>query len=327
MAMPILAVIAGLVALYGGGEILVRGAVQLAKQIGMTPLFIGLVIIGFGTSMPELVTSLQAAINGTPDVAWGNIVGSNISNTILILGAAAATAPMLIESDGLKRDAGFGVIASLFLFFLAYTGNISVFTGITLVTILCVYIGYAYWEEKQETLVTHGAAYDKGAAHALNIPEQESEDTGLVKPVLLVAGGLVLLVLGGNLLVNGAVKIATFLGLSEAVIGLTIVAIGTSLPEMVTSVIAALRGEGEIALGNIAGSNLYNILGIGGATAIASPGSFPASIVGFDFIILLTSSLGLLAIILFAKSINRYLGILLLLIYIAYITFTVVQSA
>ncbi len=326
MIYSILSVIAGLVLLFGGGELLVRGAVQLAERMGVTPLVIGLIVVGFGTSMPELVTSLEAALLGTPDVAWGNIVGSNIANSVLILGAAAVTAPILLNSGGLKRDLGFGLGATILLFGIALFGSISIWAGIALVALLFAYLGYAYIEESGEPEV-HGAAYDKGAAHSLNIAETpEAEAAKWLKPVLLTAAGLAVLVVGGKLLVGGAVDIASAMGLSDVVIGLTIVAIGTSLPEMVTSVIAAMRGEGEIALGNIAGSNIYNILGIGGATAIVSPGPLPPEMIGFDMIILLGASLLLLIFIMTRKIIGRKTGALLLAGYMAYLAATVLKA-
>ncbi|WP_164116070.1 calcium/sodium antiporter [Sphingorhabdus sp. Alg239-R122] len=325
MTLSVLSVIAGLLLLFGGGEVLVRGSVQLAERMGVSPLIIGLVVIGFGTSMPELVTSLQAAIDGTPDVAWGNIVGSNISNSVFILGAATLAAPIVLDANGLKRDAAFGFAISILLWLLAVSGLISVMTGIALICLLFAYLGYAYYEETHDA-PTHGAAYDKGAAHSITLPETNLEATGWTKPVLMTVAGLVLLILGGKLLVSGAVTIATYIGLSQAVIGLTIVAIGTSLPEMITSVIAAWRGEGEIALGNIAGSNIYNILGIGGATAIASPGPLPTAVVGFDVPILLATSLTLLLIISTRKIIGRMSGAILLAAYAAYLALTIANS-
>ncbi len=326
MTLSVLSVIAGLLLLFGGGEVLVRGSVQLAERLGVSSLIIGLVVIGFGTSMPELVTSLQAALDGTPDVAWGNIVGSNISNSVFILGAAALAAPIVLDANGLKRDAAFGFAISILLWLLAMAGLISVITGLALICLLFAYLGYAYYEETHDA-PAHGAAYDKGAAHSITLPETDLETAGWAKPVLMTVAGLALLILGGKLLVSGAVTIATYIGLSEAVIGLTIVAIGTSLPEMITSVIAAWRGEGEIALGNIAGSNIYNILGIGGATAIASPGPLPAAVVGFDVPILLATSLILLLIISTRKIIGRMAGATLLIAYAAYLALTIANSA
>jgi len=326
MVISLVSVIAGLALLFGGGELLVRGSVQLAERMGVTPLVIGLIIVGFGTSMPELVTSLEAALRGTPDIAWGNIVGSNIANSILILGAAAATMPILLGSNGLKRDAGFGLAATVLLIVIAYFGSISFLAGIALVAILFAYLAYAYVEESREPEV-HGAAFDKGAAHTLTIADAPPpERAGWVKPVFFTLAGLGLLVAGGKLLVGGAVEIATIMGLSDVVIGLTIVAIGTSLPEMVTSVIAALRGEGEIAIGNIAGSNIYNILGIGGATAIASPGPLPQAMMGFDIAILLGASALLLFFIMTRKVIGRKTGALLLVAYAAYLTATILRT-
>ena len=327
MTISVVSVISGLVLLFGGGELLVRGSVQLAERLGVTPLVIGLIIVGFGTSMPELVTSLEAALRGTPDIAWGNIVGSNIANSVLILGAAAATAPILLNSNGLKRDAGFGLDATVLLIAIAYFGSVSFLAGIALVAILFAYLGYAYVEESREPKV-HGAAFDKGAAHTLTIADAPPpERAGWAKPVLFTLAGLALLVAGGKLLVGGAVEVATVMGLSDVVIGLTIVAIGTSLPEMVTSVIAALRGEGEIALGNIAGSNIYNILGIGGATAIASPGPLPPAMIGFDMVIMLAASAILLLLITTRKVIGRKIGAFLLVAYAGYLVTTILNTA
>lgn len=325
MIVTVLMVVGGLVLLVVGGELLVRGAVALAERLGVTPLIIGLVIVGFGTSMPELVTSVEAAMAGSPAIAWGNIVGSNLANTLLILGAAAVLAPIAIRQGAALRDTGVALVATLALAAIAWTGISGFGLGLALLAGLIAYIAYCYREERVVApAVVHNAPYDRSLA-------LEMTDTALhqpaspnwLRPVLLTVGGLVVLVVGGRLLVTGAIDLAQLAGLSETLIGLTIVAIGTSLPELVTSVIAARKGEPEVAFGNVIGSNIYNILGIGGVTMMVAPDAIPADLLPFDIGIMTLSAVAVMALAWLVSGVNRIAGFALLAGYVAFLAMLV----
>lgn len=314
----------GLVLLIVGGELLVRGAVQVASGLGVSPLVIGLTLVAFGTSAPELVTSLQAALANAPGIAYGNIVGSNIANALLIAGVAAIISPTMIASAALKRD-GIVMLAVVtafvaFAFFMPLGRGI----GIVFVGALVAYVYLAFRQERSSAPQGHGAVYDKSLAlQQTDVGLAPSERLGgsVVASGLIALGGLVLVILGGRFLVDGAVSLARVFGISETVIGLTIVAVGTSMPELVTSVVAGLRRQGDVAFGNIVGSNIYNILGIGGATALVVPGAVPAEIVGFDNFVMLGVTLLLVIFAWTGLRIGRREGAVLLAGYAAYIYF------
>ncbi|MEE4155079.1 MAG: sodium:calcium antiporter [Erythrobacter sp.] len=292
--------IAGLVGLAIGGELLVRGAVGIAQKLGVSTLFTGLVIVGAATSMPEMVASVQAALEGSPGIAWGNIVGSNIANTLLILGVAALVTPIVLSGTG-RRDAVVALGVTLVLWAVALAGIGAVWIGIVFLLGILAYIVWRY-------------RYPGGAP--IDPVEDEGAISGVVSAGLFV-GGLVILVLGGQALVSGAISLATLLAVPETVIGLTVVAVGTSLPELAASVAAALRGKPGLALGNVVGSNIYNILLIGGATMTIAPLPFPAELAGLQMAILTASAAGLLALLWFARRIGRALGAVLLAAFIA----------
>jgi cation:H+ antiporter len=293
----------GLVLLVAGGELLVRGAVRIAEHLRLSPMLIGLTIVGMGTSMPELAASVQAALAGSPGIAVGNIVGSNIANLLLILGIAALLSPIAVARGPLWRDGGVGVAAAAALLAAGASVGLGRLAGAAFLAAMAAYIYYAYRQEKLGQ--PHSAAYDKAlAAEAVDPGFVPSETAGgsLLKPALLFGAGLALIVGGGTLLVDGAIGIATQLGVSDTVIGLTIVAVGTSFPELVTSAMAALKRQGDIALGNVLGSNIYNVLFIGGVTGLASPSEVPAQIMGFDLWLMIGASL---AVMLFAWTGGR----------------------
>ena len=312
----------GLVLLIAGGELLVRGAVQIATSLGVSPLVIGLTLVGFGTSTPELVTSVQAALTEAPGIAYGNIVGSNIANILLIVGASALLSPMLIASSSLKRDGAVMLAVAVVFSILAFAMPLGRTIGATFVLALVIYIYVAFRQERSSASTDHGAVYDKSLA-------LQETDKALTPPTsprnsLLVSGsiaisGLVLVVFGGSFLVDGAVSLARVFGISETVIGLTIVAVGTSMPELVTSVVAGLRKQGDVAFGNIVGSNIYNILGIGGSTALIAPGAVPTEIVGFDNLVMVGMSLALIAFAWTGLRIARWEGAILLAGYVVYV--------
>lgn len=316
VALPL---IGGLSLLILGGELLVRGAVQVATRFGVSPLVIGLTLVGFGTSTPELVTSVQAALSGSPGIAYGNIVGSNIANLLLILGAAAMLTPIMVASSALKRDSAIMVCVTVTFAAVAALTPLGAVVGLVFVASLSVYVFTAIQQERSATK-DHGAIYDKTIAAQKVDPALIPNPKRSVALALFVAiTGLVLVILGGYFLVDGAVTLARSFGISETVIGLTIIAVGTSMPELVTSVMAAIRKETEIAFGNIVGSNIYNILGIGGMTALIAPTQVPFEIVRFDNLVMIAAS-GLLVMFAYTgRRISRIEGGILMLCYVGYI--------
>jgi cation:H+ antiporter len=319
----ILFIVGGLVLLVIGGELLVRGSVQVAERLGLSPLIIGLTLVGFGTSMPELVTSVQAALIGSPGIAVGNIVGSNIANILLILGIAAILSPIAVPPAALKRDGALVVVTALAFLLVAATVGLDRWVGVVFVAGLIGYITLAYLQERSAPVTGpaegHGAAYDKAEAVEELIPHRAGGKGPLLVPILLAIGGLVIVVIGGRLLVDGAVALARDFGISETVIGLTIVAVGTSMPELVTSIVAAIRRHGDVALGNVLGSNIYNLLGIGGVTALIAPTDVPEQIIRFDAPLMLGVSVLLLLFCYTGRGISRAEGGVLLAGYGAYL--------
>ena len=259
--MAIILALVGLALLYFGGEWLIRGASALAIRLGVSSLAIGLTVVAFGTSAPELVVSVDAALSGANDVAVGNVVGSNIANIALILGLAALLRPAKVEAKILRVDAPIMILVSFALLALMADGRAPRLEGCLLLVGLTAYTVFTFWEAGRESQQVR----EEFASAA---PEPRS---GASASVFFVVAGFASLVVGGHLLVTAAVELATLLGMSQAAIGLTIVAIGTSLPEFATSVMASLRGNGDIAIGNVVGSNIFNILGILGLTAVIHP--------------------------------------------------------
>ncbi|GGK49851.1 calcium/sodium antiporter [Salinarimonas ramus] len=324
MTTTLLLVATGLVLLVLGGDLLVRGSVKAATRLGVSPLVIGLTLVGFGTSTPELVTSVQASLAGAPGIAIGNIVGSNIANILLILGISALIAPIAIDSRALRRDGVVALAAAIAFAALAFVWPLDRVVGAVFVVGLAVYIFTAFRQERAVVAAPeHGALYDKavatqGADEAL-VPDPAEKGGSLVWPILLALAGLVLVVGGGKLLVDGATELARGLGISEAVIGLTVVAVGTSLPELVTSVVAALRRQADVAFGNIVGSNIYNILGIGGVTGLIAPVDIPVEIARFDAPIMVGVTLLMLLFAFTSRRIVRWEGAVLIAGYVAYV--------
>lgn len=311
-----LPLIGGFVLLVVGGDLLVRGAVRVASRFGVSPLVIGLTLVGFGTSTPELVTSVQAALIGAPGIAYGNIVGSNIANMLLIVGVSAMLYPIAIGSAALRRDGVFMIAVAVVFAVLAAIMPMERWIGVLFISVLCAYIYVAFRQETQPSSPPdHGALHDKTQALQSvdpgTIPATEPAGP-IIWPLMLTIGGLVLVILGGYLLVEGAVTLAQSFGISETVIGLTIVAVGTSLPELVTSILAAIRKQTDVAFGNIVGSNIYNILFIGGATALIAPGDVPSGIVRFDNLVMVGVSLVLVFFAWTGLRIARWEGLALL---------------
>lgn len=311
--MDYLLVAAGLVLLFAGGEVLVRSSVAIATRFGVSPVLVGLTIVAFGTSAPELTVSLNAALVGQPDIAIGNVVGSNIANILLILGLAAVITPLHPERALIVRDGLFMLAVTVGLAAICLTGMITPLQGWLFVGLLTVYICICYWAERKS----------KTGAAALHTHETE-EYAGL-PPRLLISIPLFLLglagvIFGAQFLVEGAIAIARVWGVPEAVIGLSMVAVGTSLPELVVSVIAAMRGRVDVAVGNVVGSNIANILGILGITAIIEPLAVARQIATFDAWVMVFAALILLPVMITGRKISRGEGAMFLVLFAAYIT-------
>ena len=304
----------GLALLIGSGEFLVRGSVGFARAVGLSPLFIGLTLVGFGTSAPELVASLIAAFREAPGIAVGNVVGSNIANVVLILGVAALIAPLPVTRQEFHRDALALALATAVAVVIVLTGNITRLAGALLVAMLVTYIYVTYRLER---------------AHPDSESQRHEDETALVAPpangavrqLMVAIAALVGVVIGAKLLVDASIVLAAQFGVPDAVIGLTVVAIGTSLPELAVSAIAAFRGQGAVAVGNVVGSNIYNVLGILGATAFVHPLRVPAEIADFDIWVMLVAAVLLLYFMVRGQRIGRFTGAAFLAAYFAYIVF------
>ena len=316
--MSYLLILGGLVLLAAGGEFLVRGAVGLAQILRISPLLAGLTIVGFGTSTPELATSIQAAMAGSPGIALGNVIGSNIANTLLILGASAVLLPLVVQPAAFKRDA-IALAGSTALCVVAVLmGTIGALTGVVLLAALVAYIVWAYRSEKE----AGDAEAERHVTEAGDAAPQTHN--GWILGLMVVAG-LAGAIFGAKLLVEGAVELASAAGISEAVIGLTIVAVGTSLPELVACMVAVRKNHPEVALGNVVGSNIYNVLGILGATAIIHPLEVPAEIARFDIWALAAVTALLLVQLRSGWKITRSEGALLLVLYAGYTAFLIMR--
>ena len=310
--MMYLYVAAGLVLLLFGGELLVRGTVALAERIGVSKLVIGLTVVAFGTSTPELVVCLEAAMSGAPGIALGNVVGSNIANILLVLGLPALVMPIVCDTRSVRRDGSFMVFATLFFILIAWTGVIGSLQGVALIILLVGFFSYSYLRGRRL------GSRAKAATAATEEIEHHMPHT-LWLSLFFIALGFATLIGGSRLLIDGATDIAHVLGLPDTVIGITIIAIGTSLPELATGVIAAMRGHGEVVVGNAIGSNLFNVLGIMGLTAIVGPVPIPDKILHFDLWVMLACACLLFPFALRNWPIGRAAGIVFMIAYIAYL--------
>ena len=310
--MDVLWVIGGLIALFIGGDLFVRGSVSIAYAFRLPPLVIGLTLVGFGTSLPELAASLQAALSDAPDIALGNDVGSNTGNILLILGVTALLGPIAIDRAALQRDGTVLVAASLLCLAAILWGSIGRAVGLGFLALLIAYLVATLVQTRRRGLPA-AALYEAEAA-LLPAPKP-----ALLVPVLLILTGLPIIILGARFLVAGAVGMAQSFGLSEAVIGLTIVAIGTSSPELVTSLVALRKGQGDVAFGNVLGSNIFNILGILGITALVKPLTVPPAIAVFDIWVMLAATAALVVFSITGWRVGRREGAALLLAYLVYL--------
>jgi cation:H+ antiporter len=307
--------ILGLVILTAGAEVLVRGSSQLAGRIGIPPLIIGLTIVAFGTSAPEMAVSVKAAFIGQADIALGNVVGSNIFNILLILGLSALIVPLTISRQIIRIELAIMIGTAILAMLLALDGNISrvdgaiLFSGIIAYTILQVIL--ARRERNQETITE---------IEGVDLTKLKPSPSGYVKDIVMIVLGLVVLVYGARMMVDAAVEIARALGISELVIGLTIIAAGTSMPEVAASVMASLKGERDLAVGNVVGSNIFNILAVLGLSSAISPNGVgvAASALKFDIPAMIIVSLLCIPIFLTGKRINRGEGAFFLGLYVVY---------
>jgi cation:H+ antiporter len=305
--------VGGFILLLFGAEYLVRGAVALARRLKVSPMIIGMTIVAYGTTAPELVVSLQAAIDDLPGISVGNVVGSNICNILLILGASAVIFPIVVQPTSLIRDAAMCMGAALLFSALALSGTIERWQGVLMVAILVAFSLYAFNAERRRGKAADAGGLAEGLAEEFMEPAQ-----ALWLSLLSVIGGIVAVVAGAKLLVTAAVVTARTLGVDEAVIGLTIVAVGTSLPELATAVVAALKRHSEVAVGNILGAGIYNLLAIMGLVAVVAPIPVPPQIVAFDLWVMVAVTAMLLAILLLRNGISRPVGAMFLAGFVAY---------
>ncbi|MEX2425752.1 MAG: calcium/sodium antiporter [Thermomicrobiaceae bacterium] len=320
----ILLLAAGLVLLVGGAEILIRGATRLALVLGISPLVVGLTVVAYGTSAPEVAVTLQAGFAGDTELALGNVIGSNIANVLLVLGLAALVAPLIVRSQLIRFDVPIMIGASLLLFVLALDGSIGRLESGVLAAGAFIYSG---------TVLYIGTRKNPDAVATVDVPDDEIQvvrtgKRGLPKHLLYVGAGLGLLVLGSRWLVNGATEIATALGISQMVIGLTVVAIGTSLPEVATSMIAAFKGERDLAVGNVVGSNIFNIFLVLGVAGFIVPVDIPVptAALNFDLLVMIAVAIACLPIFFTGGEIARWEGALFLGYFIAYTSYLVLQA-
>ncbi|MDB4083047.1 calcium/sodium antiporter [Vicingaceae bacterium] len=304
----------GLMALVLGGEFLLRGAVSITLKAKISPLVVGMTVVSFGTSAPELLVSLSAVFGGYPDVSVGAVVGSNISNIGLVLGITVLIFPIAVNHDSLRIDWPLMILATFLFYFFAMNGELSWWEGLVFIAILSIFTFWLILRSRKEGIQL--------AAES----EVEDLDVGnpAYKDILFLSIGMVALYFGADWLIQSVVSIASSQGVSEKLISVTIVAFGTSLPELVTSAMAAFRKETDISIGNLIGSNIFNIFAILGVTAILHPLRISDSINQFDVYFLLGISLLLFPMMLFGKKIGRWKGFFLILFYAFYIYFSIV---
>jgi cation:H+ antiporter len=314
--------VAGLLLLLWGAEWLVRGASRLAAAVGISPLVIGLTVVSFGTSAPELAVSVQAALAGQADVTVGNVVGSNIANVLLILGLSALVAPLVVAQQLVRLDVPLMIGVSFLLLLLTWDGLLSRFDGLLLFGGVVLYTAFSIYQSRQESEDVQ-TEYQKAFG-----PGGERSYRALLTNLAMVVAGLALLVLGARWLVDGAVTLARLLGLSELLVGLTVVAAGTSLPELATSVVASLRGERDLAVGNVVGSNIFNILLVLGLTGFMAPAgiAIAAQAVQFDLPVMTAVAIACLPIFFTGYTIERWEGALFLAYYVAYTAYLILSA-
>ena len=311
----------GLGALVLGAELLVRGASKIALSLGISPLVVGLTIVAMGTSSPEVAVSVGAVLNGSTDIAVGNVVGSNIFNVLFILGISAVITPLVVHSQIIRQEVPIMIGASLILGVMIIGGQLSRLEAVLLLGLLIAYLVFLVRQSRAETK-------EICDEYAAGVPRSGEWDSHWAVQVLLIVAGLGLLVLGSNWLVDAAVAFARMLGVSDLVIGLTIIAAGTSMPEVATSIMAAIRGERDIAVGNVIGSNTFNILGCLGLSGIVSRDGLQISpaVLNFDIWVMIAVAVACLPVFLLGRRIGRRRGLLFLVYYVLYVVYLILGA-
>lgn len=311
MLTTIVLLIIGLIVLIVGGDYLVRGSSSIALRLHLSPLVVGLTIVAFGTSAPELLISIQSALKGSPDLVMGNVVGSNICNLALVLGLTAVINPVKVQINSIRFDWPMTMGASILLYLIVREGSIAAFEGILFLIIIISYLIFIIQQSRKETKANISAG-DKD-----EIPEMPSKQ--IWKDLVFIAIGCVGLYFGSEWFVNSAKELALSIGVEERVVGLTVVALGTSLPELVTAAVASYKGQTDLALGNLMGSNIFNILSILGITSIIREIHVHIDILNKDIIWMLMITLMILPLMIMRREIGRVDGFILLLVYAVYI--------
>jgi len=311
MLTTIVLLIIGLIVLIVGGDYLVRGSSSIALRLHLSPLVVGLTIVAFGTSAPELLISIQSALKGSPDLVMGNVVGSNICNLALVLGLTAVINPVKVQINSIRFDWPMTMGASILLYLIVREGSIVAFEGILFLIIIISYLIFIIQQSRKETKANISAG-DKD-----EIPEMPSKQ--IWKDLVFIAIGCVGLYFGSEWFVNSAKELALSIGVEERVVGLTVVALGTSLPELVTAAVASYKGQTDLALGNLMGSNIFNILSILGITSIIREIHVHIDILNKDIIWMLMITLMILPFMIMRREIGRVDGFILLLVYVVYI--------
>lgn len=348
MAINIVLLVLGVIIVLKGADWLTDGAVNIATRFGVSQMVIGLTIVAMGTSMPEFCVSMVSALKGTPDLAVGNVVGSNTLNTLLIVGCSALVAPIMVKRSSVKRDIPFAVVASLLMLLFCLDGAIGRVDAAVLFAGFCLFmfvtLKYAKTtEEHAATVATSGAAMATAAAASTSVSEASTSHTSapkastsqpsapeasvasMLKAIVMLVVGLLCLIAGSNMFVDNASFVASSLGVSDAVIGLTIVAGGTSLPELATSMVSAKKGNSDIAIGNVIGSNVFNILMIIGITGLVKPMHI-AGITTLDLIMMLASMLLMWFFCRTTYKVKRWEGAVLTIVYLAYLTWLIMNA-
>ncbi len=318
----LLYILFGLMGLVAGGELLVRGAVDLAKLARISPLVIGLTVVAFGTSSPELAVSIRSMLYGSTGISIGNILGSNIFNILLVLGLTASLTPLIASRQLIRFDVPVMILASVMTLALSWDGVLSRLDGVGLFLSLCV---YSVWKLKEGRKQHHEVSLKQADLVAENKGKSIWNPLGSILKLLL---GLILLSVGSRGLVIGGVSIATAWGVSKLIIGLTIVAIGTSLPEIVTAIMSIRQGQRDIAIGNVVGSNLFNLLGVLGLTSIVAPDGLviPQAALDFDMFVMVAVAMACLPIFFTGRQISRWEGGLFLFYFLVYTLFLILDA-
>ncbi len=315
MLTTIILLITGLVILIVGGDYLVKGSSSIALRLRISPLVVGLTIVAFGTSAPELLISVQSALKGSPDLAMGNVIGSNICNLALVLGLTAVINPVKVQPDSVRIDWPMTMGASILMYLLVREGYLDFYEGLLFIAILVIYLIFIIRKSRKDIKISNTLKMET------DIPDAPSKQ--IKKDLVFILLGCVGLYYGSEWFVGSAKELAIKIGVSERVVGLTVVAIGTSVPEMVTSAVASYKGQTDLALGNLMGSNIFNILSILGITSLITRIHISDAILDNDIIWMLLVTLMVLPLMIIRKEVGRTDGIILLAIYLIYI-YTVV---